>query len=593
MKKLVDLCRSNGIDVVLYYSINYNTIETIHHPEWAVDFEGCGGLSDFSGKRYLVCCPNNPGYREFVLTQAREMLEYTDADGVFFDMPFWNGICRCKHCREKFLNEYGFEMPESKDDKNWDILLEAREKWIGEYLSDINESVKSVNDSVSIEYNYAHAVLNKLIIMGSETVNEYQDYASGDLYMGALTQSFACKFYYSVSKNQPFEYMTGRCQPSLAVHTVTKSNDKLRLATLMTVAHHGANFIIDAIDPVGTMDERFYEKLGEIYRETEKYEPYMNIGSLCADVGVFYILQGRSREETPRINCHYNATLGVTTTLIKEHIPHGILTQATIDSIDKYKVVVLANPNHLNQKSIDKIIDYVNNGGILYLSGSDEPELMKEFFGVDECIPKTISDYSYYAPEDGYEKLFADFNKKYPLPFLYKVPALKNYDADVLAKITYPYMCDNPENFFASIHSNPPGTPSDLPAVMIKTVGKGKVIWSAGQLEMQQGRQYREIFVNLLKFAGYNNPYFVADTSDNIEIVCFADERCSLVSCYYITDLEKTNIMIPFEISVKTRKPKSVTLLRTGKNIEFKYNNGYTTFKTDYLNVFDMYKIDF
>ena len=593
MKKLIELCRLNGIDTVLYYSINYNTIEAIKHPEWTVDFKQTADLSDFSGKRYLFCCPNNPGYREFALTQAKEMLEYTETDGVFFDMPFWNGVCRCEHCKKKFMQEYGLEIPESENADNWDILLEAREKWTGEFLSDINDAVKSVNEDVSIEYNYAYAVLDNLTIMGSETVNKYQDYASGDLYKGALTQSFACKFYYAVSKNQPFEYMTGRCEPNLQMHTVTKSKDKLRLATLMTVAHHGANFVIDAIDPIGTMDSRFYETLGEIYRETEKYEPYMDMGSLCADVGVMYNLQGRSRENTPKNNCHYNATLGAVSTLIKEHIPYGVFTQSTIDNIDKFKVAVLPNPNHLNQKSIDKIIDYVNNGGILYLSGVDEPALMKAFFGVEDCSQKTICNYSYYSPKDGNEKLFADFNKKYPLPFLYTLPAIKKYDANVLATITYPYISENPENSFSSIHSNPPGMPTDLPAVMWKKVGKGRVIWSAGQLEMAEGRQYRQIFVNLLKFAGYNNPAFIADASENIEVVCFEDSDCSLVSAYYITDSEKTNIMVPFEISVKTKEPKSVVLLRTGETVEFAYKDGYTVFKTDFLNVFDMYKINF
>lgn len=472
MRKLVELCHAGGIDVVLYYSINYNTIETIAHPDWSTDFDG-KGVSDFSGARYLVCCPNNLNYKEFVLAQTKEMLEYTEPDGIFFDMPFWNGICRCPHCRRRFSEEYGLEIPNSPEDVNWSILLEAREKWIGEYLAAINHQVKSVNPNVSIEYNYAHAVLDALTIMGSETVNEYQDYASGDLYKGALTQSFACKFYYAVSKNQPFEYMTGRCQPNLEVHTVSKTMDKLRLATLMTVAHHGANFVIDAIDPTGTMDTRFYEMLGTVYKETEKYEAYMDIGTLKADVGGMYILEGRTRG-IPTYNCHYNATLGAVSALIKKHIAHGIFTQATIDCINQYKAVVLANPNHLNPNSVRKILDYVQSGGILYISGADQPDLMKTIFQVEDCSQKTISSIVYYAPEKKQEKLFADFNAKYPLPFLYTLPALEKYQGTVYAKMTYPYLSENPAYSFSSIHSNPPGLPTSFPAVLTVKYGKGQ-----------------------------------------------------------------------------------------------------------------------
>jgi hypothetical protein len=78
MKKLIELCRNNGIDVISYYSINYNTLEAKTHPEWSVIYDSNGSMGDFSGKRYLLCCPNNPEYRSFVLTQAREMVEYAN-----------------------------------------------------------------------------------------------------------------------------------------------------------------------------------------------------------------------------------------------------------------------------------------------------------------------------------------------------------------------------------------------------------------------------------------------------------------------------------------------------------------------------------
>ena len=52
--------------------------------------------------------------------------------------------------------------------------------------------------------------------------------------------------------------MTGRCVPNLLAHTVTKTEDKLEQQILHTFAHHGAFLAIDAIDPVGTMDERFF-----------------------------------------------------------------------------------------------------------------------------------------------------------------------------------------------------------------------------------------------------------------------------------------------------------------------------------------------
>ena len=101
MKRLTDLCHQNGIDVTAYYSINYNNIEAEAHPDWMIaPMKGDAEL-EFGNERYGLCCPNNPNYREFVKVQIKELLEYADFDGLFFDMPFWRYPCRCKYCTEK------------------------------------------------------------------------------------------------------------------------------------------------------------------------------------------------------------------------------------------------------------------------------------------------------------------------------------------------------------------------------------------------------------------------------------------------------------------------------------------------------------
>ena len=64
VKKLVDLCRENGIAVIGYYSLVYNTWAADTHPEWRLIHED-GGSNRTKGSRYGLCCPNNPEYRQF------------------------------------------------------------------------------------------------------------------------------------------------------------------------------------------------------------------------------------------------------------------------------------------------------------------------------------------------------------------------------------------------------------------------------------------------------------------------------------------------------------------------------------------------
>lgn len=589
MKKLVDLCHKNNIDVTAYYSINYNNIEAEAHPEWKiVPMKGDAEL-EFGGDRYGYCCPNNPEYHEFVKMQIKEMMEYADFDCLFFDMPFWRYPCHCKHCVAKWNKIYEGEMPSTRNTKEWDNYIALKETWTDEYIADFNAYIKSINPNMTIYYNYACSLLPADEFISSEVINKHQDFASGDIYRGAITQSFGCKYFDAVTPNKPFEYMTGRCDFTLACHTVTKSDDKLKLAAMMTVAHHGANFFIDAIDPKGTMDSRFYNKLGEIYRQTEKYEPYMN-GELIADVGLFYCLEGRGMNVQSEFGS-YNATLTASKNLIRKKIPFGVFSQGTIDQISKYKALIMANPKFLNDNTVNAVKKYVKNGGILYFSGSDEPKLLKEFLNT-EVLDTTYSDYTYLSPKPEYEKLLLDFNAEYPLACQCKLPIIKDIEnAEVLATITLPYINADDPDAFASIHSNPPGTPTNHQGIVIKNYGKGKVIWSAFGLEAKTIKAYREILVNLLNYAGLGDLSVTAKASPSVEVVAFKNPDSITLSAVYITDDEDTEIQSPFEIKVKCENAKSVKLLPNGEEISFTEEGEYITFKTKELNIFDMYEI--
>ena len=88
--------------------------------------------------------------------------------------------------------------------------------------------------------------------------------------------------------------------------------------------------------------------------------------------------------------------------------------------------------------------------------------------------------------------------------------------------------------------------------------------------------------------------YTVRSTgSVNTELVAFRSDTEILLSAVYLTDNDVTDIQRPFTISVACdRKPRQVTLLPGGADIPFTYEDGYATFTTEELNVFDMYRIE-
>ena len=52
-------------------------------------------------------------------------------------------------------------------------------------------------------------------VKADENVARASDYIGTDLSGAPIQQSFACKAWYNLTQNQPFQYMTFRCDPDL------------------------------------------------------------------------------------------------------------------------------------------------------------------------------------------------------------------------------------------------------------------------------------------------------------------------------------------------------------------------------------------
>jgi len=604
MKRLIALCHKRGIKVTGYYSLNYNNAEHDAHPDWQMKtYTGKsrrnGGLADekaldFTSKireRYGLCCPNNQDYRNFVYKQIDEMTDYFDCEGYFFDMPFWPHTCYCDKCRERWQKEYGGKMPLDPKPGTEDFynLSDAKNRWMSEWIQSVTDYVKRINPGLSVEHNFASAFAADVFEGCGEAVNDASDFVGGDLYGGILNHSLACKFYKNITKNQPFDYMFSRCKPALGMHTLTKSEDEMKTEVMLTAAHHGATMVIDAIDPIGTFDKRLYERVGKVFAYQEKYEPYFN-GEMVEDIGLYYSLKSNCKLRNEGYSSK-TACISASKAMIAHHIPFGVT--GTYHEIGNYKALILPLLDKTEALDNERIIDYVKNGGKVFLSGADNVELVESLL---ECKVKGRTDEVniYIAPEKEYEETFFGFNKKYPLPYTGTAPIIQIGDScEILAKITLPYTKPG-TNKFASIHSNPPGIATDIPAVVYKKSGKGEVIWSAVNLESMGFYEYGEIFVNLLaKLIDMNALSFASTAPDDVEITAFDCEKEITVNVILVNEKTVAPKVSPFEISVKTdKKPKSVTLLPYNEKVNFTFENGYTTFKTRELKIFDMYRIE-
>ena len=603
IQTLIDLLHERDIKVIAYYSLNFNQWAHDNHPEWRMLQEnGKSKRENDPTHRAGLCCPNNSQYREFVYTQIEEMLSGFSMDAMFFDMLYWPQVCYCDNCRRKYKTATGKEIPTSGATINeWAEFTKISSDWMGEWALSVTEKVKSIRPDMPVEHNYSAAVNPDPMVCCRDLINEASDYAGGDLYGGTYAQSFACKFYRTMSKNQPFEYMTGRCTPNLMNHTVTKERDELLQTVMITAAHHGANLLIDAIDPVGTLDKRVYELIGDIFSEEIPYEKYL-YGEPIADIGIVYDenskfnTQRRHGENASFLHfgsqsqqeTNHTASVGAAEKLISANIPYDITTKNHYKTWQKYKVLIASKINMFEDSDVTRLIDYVENGGCLYFTGCEEKRLFETLIG-GKCTGYTEVYNTYVYPREN-SGILEKYSKKYPIPFNSVLPIVEGVDEDaVLAYIALPYTTRN-EGKCASFHSDPPGIITNHPALVYKKYGKGKVVWCAGAPEYSKPSDYKEFLLKILSMLsdGYSA---YSDAPKNVEILYYKNSDGITVNAVDLSDFDNLCNTSEFSVSVVCKSPKAVKVLPNGEDIPFEYDGEKVTFKVKDFKLFKMLKI--
>lgn len=603
VQKLCNMCKDNGINVTGYYSLVYNNWAYDEHPKWRMITESGvpfpeekrdAALECATGKhvnRYKFCCPNNEEYREFTAMQIKEMCEYFTFDGMFFDMLFWPHVCYCESCKKRWKDEVGGEIPTKADwnDDRWLLNIKKRREWMGDFAKFAADEVRKHAPFASVYHNAAFAGLPDATKALAEEVLDAADYAGGDLYGGIYAQSFVCKLYKNATKNQPFEYMFSRCKPTLASHTLTKSENEMASSVFLTCAHHGATLVIDAIDPVGTMDSRVYDRIGKVFEKEIPYEKYLK-GEMVEDVGIYYSLKSKFNPDG-EIYTNHNCAVNLVKTMVYNNIPCGVT--GTFKDLNSYKLIVAPYLTDVDSEDFDMLKSYVRNGGSLYISGGNCRGLLKEFFG-NEPTERTSESVVYLAPKKEYEGAFGLFNSNYPMHFDAAAPVMNGVEnVAVIATVTLPYTRQDISKF-ASIHSDPPGIKTDIPAMLYTEYGKGKVLWSALPVEYGTFGEYRNVFINTIKdFLGFESSIF-SDAPRDVEIITHKDGDDYLISAAVLTEDDAVRNIGSFQISVKSeREPIEIELLTKNKKIDYTYENNTIVFNTENLDMFDMYRIRF
>jgi len=591
--EMIERCHQKNIAVVLYVSVIHDRWAADQHPDWRP--VNAAGQSYGSEGRHGILCPNSP-YREYVRAWVGEMCERFAFEGLRFDMTFWVGVCYCRHCRKRWADEVGGEMPITVNwlDERWVTLARKREEWLGDFAAICTRTVKKFKPHVTVEHQ-ASTLPRGWNYGASWPLLAQNDFLQGDFYGDTLQGSFVRKMLEDLTPERPFGYETS-FSVELRDHTGKKSQALLEAKASAAIADSAAFIFIDAIDPVGTVNPHAHARMGRVFDGLMPYYSELG-GERVADLGIYYSLDSRldMKQNGKAVlqadigaDTHTASCMFASRWLAAEHFPFGVITKKSLAAkLGNTRVLVLSNVHLMDAEEARVIRDWVKEGGALYASGgsslvSQHGHLLDDFqladvFGVSIVKPDWSEREHYIAGSGEGREYFSDWDAKYPA--YVRGPGMEvraHPGSKVLATTTMPWPATEPRTF-SSIHSNPPWTATNNPEVVLNTFGKGRVIYCASLLETVEG--LAPTFIKLIRLLRPDYTFEVA-AHPVVEATLFHQpERRRYV--FSLVNFQKDFPTIPIEnIEVKLRLParvKSVTSVRDGKSVKFREHSGIVT----------------
>ncbi len=607
--------------VIAYYSAVYNNAAFLDHPEWRITPDQ--GEAPYRTSRYGTCCPNSP-YRDFASAQAAELCSRYDFDGIFFDMLFWPYTCYCRHCRKRFREEVGSNIPTviNWNDPAWMGYQRARERWMSELAGLLTATVRTARPGMTVTHQMS-PVLHGWRTAMPYSLTEHCDYASGDFYGPPIHQSVVCKIFESISVRKPFEFMTSRCV-NLWDHVTMKSAAEMEMQAFLAPAHSAAFMFIDAINPDGSLNPRVYDRIGQVFRQLKPYEPFLG-GNLSADVAIFVSSESRfdfrengtpigaSSERADNMTTettlpHLAAVFGAARSLQEAHIPYAVVTSLALSRLQDYKTIILPNVLVMSDQEVKAIREYVRGGGSVYASGysslvhNDGRERrnlgLADVFGIS-VSGKMEHSLAYVTPV---ENAFACLERTQEhLIHRGGWMRIRNRKAVVLANMTAPWYPEKSGTVFkpsfASIHSSPPADRPFAPAVTWSSFGAGRACYAAAPIEAENREVNRTVFAELVKKLHGGTIPVTAKAPRFIEITAFdkPDEgkmNISLVSL--LQDQEPVPCSGSVSIALQGgRKAVALRLLPDGTPHPFRATRSEVRFDFSGLEAFSMFELSF
>ena len=579
-----------GIEACGYYSVIFNNWAYLKQPGWRIVPAAPIRMGGLPVPRYGVCCPNNVEYRAFVDAQIDDLTSRYRFDAFFFDMVWWPTICECSSCRTRYRRETGAEIPAEIDwlSPEWCRFQTARERWIVELTEALRSRVKKNIPSIPVYHNFAVSLFNWTRGL-SFAAARHHDFLGGDFYGSSSEQLLVSHLTLNLSERRPVEFMTS-VSTSLFDSNALKSPERLDEQVLAAQAFGSAFLFIDSINPDGTTNPAVYTRITEAYERVLPFADQMG-GDPVQDIVVYFSSDSkmnfvengtalRDAETGNRFYPHLNAVSGACRILQAAHLPFGVITKKQLEELGRYKVVILPNVLRMDREEVAAFRRYVNAGGGLYASRYTS---LTEVNGKrhDDFMLSDVFGCHFGAAESGvgaYLRPSVDWCAKAIDPLRVcghwndgkalagTLELRPEVEGRTLARLTLPY--GHPasgavdEANWASIHAYPPWEDTERPVVVSNRFGRGRVVYSAADLECGSSEAHAQLFLALARSVAAEPFAFGADGHPAVWVNAFHQPEKKRWLVTFFNAQENLPILPIPDLKFVFRLPRKTKLVR-------------------------------
>ena len=557
-----------GVKTPVYVSAGLDEKLTTTHSHWLKRGEdGTAGWASGFKAGYHAFCMRSP-YLDYLIAQAEEVTRNYDLDGIWLDIV-GVGDCCCQYCISA-LRERG----EDPRDKKARARLN-RETYLN-YARRMNTALHAIKPELLIFHNGGHITRGDRELADLDTHLELESLPTG----GWGYDHFPLSARYVQGLGKQVIGMTGKFHTTWGEFGGFKHPNALRYEAALTLANGAKCCIGDQMHPAAKLDKATYSLIGSAYAEVAEKEAWCSDVESIADVAVLSMQAMNSYYGGELAGRDGDSDAGVIRVLLEGKILFDVVDMES--DFTKYQLLILPDAVKPDARLVDKVNEYLQQGGKIFVTGNSMFDDASEQFVIDlGCKYRAAGEFSpvYIAPR------FQLQNWQNAAFVVYSTAKeIEVTHGTVLADRQNPYF--NRDYLHFCSHQHAPTTGENMGAMMVATEQSIYLAFPAFASYAEKGQNVlRDIILHGLRRLLAAPALTTSLPAQGIQTVMWqrANER-AIIHLLYASpvrrgkDIEVIEDLLPIrntEICYRcATTPKHVYLAPAGTDLPYTYQDG-------------------